>query len=150
MTTINKTKKNERNRLAIAGVQKHFTSPVVVGGVTRQPNDMVATFQGAIDATAATATAEEAFHTAVEKEQTAAVAADALYEDLEKTVLNQFKGQAGPIGDFGMVEKVRKPMSAATKAEAAAKRKATAAAKKAAKAAAAAPAPATPANPTKS
>ena len=142
--TINKTTRNDRNRLAIGGVQKHITAPVVLDGVTRQPTEVVSILQDAITKVAATATAEGAFHEAVAAEHAATDLADAVFEALRGVVLNQFKGQPTILADFGVTEPVVKPRTAAQKAEAAAKRKATLAADKAAKAATATPAPATP------
>jgi hypothetical protein len=144
MKTTNKTARNDRNRLAIAGVQKHITTAVVLDGVTRQPTEVVGILQDPITKGAATATAEGAFHEAVAAEKAATTLADAVFEALKEVVLNQFKGQPTILSDFGLTEPVRKEPTAATKAAAAAKRKATLAAKKAAKAATATPAPATP------
>jgi hypothetical protein len=150
MTTRSKSSRNERNRQAIVGVQKHVTSAIVLDGVTRQPADVVSILQDAITKTDATTAAEGAFHQAVAAEKTATALAEQTFEALKGVVLNLYTGQPTVLADFGISEPVRKVPTAATKAEAAAKRKATAAAKKAAEAAEAAPAPATPATPPKS
>ncbi len=150
MTNNAKSNRNDRNRQAIAGVQKHITAPIVLDGVSRQPTEVTGILQDAITKVDASTAAEATYHEAVAAEKTATATADALYIALKREVLNLYKGQPTVLGDFGITEPVRKVPSAATKAAAAAKRRADAAAKKAAKAAAAAPAPATPATPPKS
>jgi hypothetical protein len=142
--TTSKTSRNDRNRQAIAGVQKHITSTVVLDGVSYPPAQVVSVLQDAITKTDATAAAEGAYHQAVAAEDAATTLADSVFEALKGVVLNQFKGQPTVLSDFGLTEPVRKEPSAATKAAAAAKRKATLAAKKAAKAATATREPATP------
>ena len=139
-----KSTRNERNRLAAAGVQKHITAPIVLDGATRQPSEVVSILLDPITKADATTVAEGSYHQAVAAEKASTALANAVYEDLKKTVLIQFKGQTTVLADFGIEEKAPKVPTTATKAEAAAKRKAKAQAKKAAEAAAASPTPATP------
>jgi hypothetical protein len=144
MAKTNKTDREVRNRQAIAGVQKHITSPIVVGGVSRTPAEVVAILQDPITKSDLTAAAEGTFHAAVATEKASVVASDVVYEDLKAVVLTLFKGQPATLLDFGITVKVRKEPSAAAKAAAAAKRKAKAEAKKAAATPAAAPTPVAP------
>jgi len=139
-----KSTRNERNRLAAAGVQKHITTPLVLDGATRQPTEVVSILQDPIAKADATTVAEGAYHQAVAAEKASTALANAVYDDLKQTVLIQFKGQPTILADFGVEETTPKVPTTAAKAEAAAKRKAKAEAKKAAEAAAASPAPATP------
>ena len=118
MTTRSKSSRNERNRQAIVGVQKHVTSAIVLDGVTRQPADVVSILQDAITKTDATTAAEGAFHQAVAAEKTATALAEQTFEALKGVVLNLYTGQPTVLADFGISEPVRKVPTAATKAEA--------------------------------
>jgi hypothetical protein len=145
MKKTSKSIRNERNRQAAAGVSKHLTASIVLDGESYTPAELVTVLTDPTSKADATATAQGAFHAAVAAEQASATKAEAVYEALEKAVINLFKGQAAVLADFGVTEPARKPRTAAEKAAAAAKAKATRAQHKAALAAA--PAPTSPATP---
>jgi len=139
MKNTSKSSRNDRNRQASVGVQKHITSAIVLGGVSYAPATMVSVLTDPVAKASATATALGAYHEAVVEEQASVKAADVLYEELRKEALNLFKGQPTVLADFGITVPAPKVRTAEQKAAAAAKAKATRAAKKAALAAVAAP-----------
>jgi hypothetical protein len=149
MKKASKSSRNDRNRQAATGVQKHITSAVILGGVSYAPTEVVTILEDPISKADATTVASGAYHQAVATEKASVATADAVFEELRKEALIRFKGQPTVLADFGLTEPVRKVPTAATKAAAAAKRKAKQEAKKAAAQAAAAP-PAAPATTTKS
>jgi len=158
---MNKADKTNRNRLMIAGVEKHYgaSSTILVDGVATKQKDVIAALQAPIDAGDATTAAEAAFHKAVADEQAADAAADTMYQGLKSYFLSIYAKQPQVLADYGLAPVARKKPTAATKAAAAVKAQATRAARgtkgkqqrKAVKApAAATPAPATPVPTTKS
>jgi hypothetical protein len=147
MTTSDrsKTKKNERNRKMIGGLNKNYkpTDIIPVDGIPKVQSDIVKSLEGQIDAADKTAAAETAHHEAVVAEKVADEAGDATFAGLKKYFGSVYASAPATMGDFGLEPpKKPRPLTAEQKAAAAAKRKATRAAKKAAAAAAAAPAPA--------
>lgn len=132
MTKMNRETRNERNRQMASGVLKHFTSPIVLNGVSHTPAETAAILTDPVAKTDATIAAEGAFHQAVTAEKTSTATANAAFLSVKGQVLNLYKGQPTVLADFGIAEHVRKVTTAAEKAAAAAKRKARAAAKKAA------------------
>lgn len=125
MTHIKKSTRNDRNRQAAAGVQKHITQATVLDGKSFTPAELEKVLTDPIQKADATTAAEAAFHQAVNDEKASVTLADAAFEALRKVVLNQFKGQPTVLSDFGVAEPVRKPRTAAKKAEAVAKAEAT-------------------------
>src|SRR6185312_17012292 len=63
----NRTNRAEKNRNAIAGIQKHLsTNPtVILDGVAYAPAEVIATLQKAVDTADAIAASKAAFHKAV-------------------------------------------------------------------------------------
>ena len=114
-------------RQAIAGTQKHFANAptIALDGMPTAPKDVIATFQGAIDAIDATAVAEKAFHDAVAAEHAALVKGRATLAALKRTVNVVLGGAEGTQGDFGFTTTKRQVPKAAVKAAAVAKRKET-------------------------
>jgi hypothetical protein len=146
----NKNKTINDNRLAIAGVQKHFASTpaLLLDGTTMTPKDVIATLQAAIDTIDRSTTAEKAFHDAVAAQNAAIAQGNATLSALKMLVKNQLGSTQG---DFGFTTPTRQTPSEATKAAAVAKRAATRAARhtagkrqKATVKGVVAPAPATP------
>jgi hypothetical protein len=146
MKNTSKSDRNDRNRQASAGVQKHLSAAIVLGGASYAPTQLVTILTDPIGKADATTAAAGVYHQTVAAEDASVKTADAVYELLRKEVLNLFRGQPTVLADFGITEPAPKPRTAASKAAAAAKAKATRAAHKAAKAAAV-PAPAEPAAP---
>jgi hypothetical protein len=120
----NKDKTINKNRQAIAGVQKHFASTpsVVLDGTPTTPKDVIATLQAAIDATDAAASAEKAFHDAVAVQHAAIAKGNALHKALKMLVTNQLGSAESIFGDFGFSTPKRRVPTEATKAAAVAKR----------------------------
>src|SRR5258708_8978428 len=130
MNTHNKTTRDKtinKNRQAIAGVQKHLANipTLALGGTPTTPTDVIATLQGAIDAIDAAAAAEKVFHDAVAAQHAAIVKGNALLKVLKMLVHNQLGSTEGVLGDFGFTSPKRQTPNEATKAAAVAKRAAT-------------------------
>jgi hypothetical protein len=126
-TVMNKATKNDRNRIMIAGVQKHYgpNDTVLVAGVATPQPSVVATLQAPIDAGDKTAAAEATFHKAVADEAALVAAADTLFLALKTHFLDVYKKAPDTLKDYGLTPIVRRQPSAATKMAAAAKAKAT-------------------------
>jgi hypothetical protein len=124
-TTINK------NRQAIAGVEKHFgsTQTIVLDGSPTTPKDVIATLRAAIDAIDAAAAAEKAFHDATAAQHAAIAKGNAVLVALRPLVKNQLGSAEGILGDFGFQAPKRQVPDEVTKAAAVAKRAATRAAR---------------------
>jgi hypothetical protein len=124
---MNKGNKANRNRLMIAGVQKHYgpKDTVLVDGVPTPQPDVVSTLQAAVDADDKTASAEAAYHKTVADGQAASTKADALFLSLKDYFLVIYKKDPTTLKDYGLAPVVKRTPSAATKAAAAAKQKAT-------------------------
>jgi hypothetical protein len=128
---INRDKSINNNRQAIAGVQKHFSSTptLAIDGTSMAPNDVIATFQAAIDATDAATSAEKAFHDAVAAKKAALAKSNVHLRALKTLVQNQLGSSQEALGDFGFSSPSRQAPDEATKAAAVAKRAATRAAR---------------------
>jgi hypothetical protein len=140
----------EKYRVMIAGVQTNVGTSATIpvrGVVTTQPS-IVAALQGYVDAADAVAAARFAWEEAVAKQDAASATANATYLAVKAYAIPAFGNKPTTLGTFGLQVPQRTPMSAATKAAAAAKRRATMQARKAALAAVGATAQAaTPATP---
>ena len=148
---MNKAEKTNRNRLMIAGVQKHYgpDDTILVDGVPTKQTVVVARLQAPIGAGDVTATAEAAYHKAVADELAADTAADDTYQGLKSYFLSVLKKTPEVLADYGLSLVVKQVPTAEVKAAAAAKRKATMAARgtdkgKRQRAAIKAPTPTTP------
>jgi hypothetical protein len=149
---INKDKTINKNRQAIAGMRKHFAGipSIVLGGTPTTPADVIATFQGAIDAVDTARAAEKSFHDAVALQHAAIAKANALLKALKMLVDNQLGSSEAILGDFGFTRPTRRVPKEEAKAAAVAKRAATRAARhtmgkrQKAKVTGAQPAPVTP------
>ena len=128
---IAKPTRSDRNRTMIAGMQKHLsgTPTIILDGQPFTLAAAIKSLQDEIDAAGETLVAEGAFHKAVAAEQATVTVGEPVYRALKAFVLNQYKGQADVLGDFGVTVVVRRVPTAATKAAAAAKAKATRAAR---------------------
>jgi len=128
----NKPTNIDKNRQAIAGIQKHFANvpTLLLDGVQTPTQSVVAALQAAIDAIDVTRAAETARHTAVAAEQAAKAKAAALRAALKILVFNQLGATTDAVTDFGFAKpkKARTP-TVAVKAEAVAKRATTRAAR---------------------
>jgi hypothetical protein len=127
----NKTARSDRNRKAIAGVQKHWSSlaSIVLDGVTYTPATLVKTLQTDVDAADATAAAAAVFHKAVAKEKDTRTTANAVFHGLKTLALSQYKGSPDILADFGLTPPSRQIPAADTVAGAVQKRAATRAAR---------------------
>ncbi|HEY8038287.1 MAG TPA: hypothetical protein VIF15_00765 [Polyangiaceae bacterium] len=123
----NKPNTINRNRQAIAGIQKHFaTAPtIVLDGKPTKPADAIAILQTAIDATDGTTAADTALHTAVAAEKAAVAGANAVRKALKTLVFNAFGPAADAVTDFGFTKPKKATPTVAVKAGAVAKRAAT-------------------------
>jgi hypothetical protein len=130
-TVMNKAEKANRNRLMIAGVQKHYgaNDTILVDGVPTKQTDIVARLQAPVAAADSTATSEAAFHKAVADEKAANATADATFQGLKSYFLSIYATSTETLADYGLSAVVKKEPSAATKAAAVAKREATRAAR---------------------
>jgi hypothetical protein len=126
-----KADRSDRNRKAIAGVQKHYasTQAIILDGVSYTPANIEKALQGSIDAADATTAAGAVFHKAVADEKSANVMADTVYRGLVAFVTGQFKTSPNTLADFGIVPLTRQTPAAATVASAVVKRAATRAAR---------------------
>lgn len=124
---MNKATVTDRDRQAIAGIQKHYANapPMTLDGVSYTMAAIKKVLQGQIDAAPATAAAKAAYRQAVVAEQAASAEANALYRALKVRVLNDFKNANDVLGDFGMLPQQKQVPSAATVAEAVQKRAST-------------------------
>ncbi|HEY4012235.1 MAG TPA: hypothetical protein VGM06_02770 [Polyangiaceae bacterium] len=128
---INRDTSINNNRQAIAGVQKHFSSTPTLSldGTSMTPNDVIATFQAAIDAADAATAAEKTFHDAVAAKRAAFVKSNVHLRALKTLVQNQLGSSHETLGDFGFSNPIRQVPDEDTKAAAVAKRAATRAAR---------------------
>lgn len=124
---MNKGNKANRNRLMIAGVQKHYgpKDTVLVDGVPTPQPQVVATLQAAVDADDKTASSEAAFHKAVSDGRDANAKGDALFLSLKEYFLVIHKKDPETLKDYGLARVVKRKPSAVTKAAAAEKQRAT-------------------------
>ncbi|MGH7296312.1 MAG: hypothetical protein ACRELB_15335 [Polyangiaceae bacterium] len=152
MTKKNNTKESRiaQYREMITGVQANVgtTATIPVRGVATTRPAVVAALQGYVDAAGAVEAARAALEEAVARQDQAEVTANVTYLAVKAYATATFGDKPTTLSTFGLQVPVRTPMSAATKAAAAAKRKATLQARKAALAAVGATAQAeTPATP---
>jgi len=131
MSTRSRITRSEKNRNAIAGIQKHLSKnpTVILDGVALAPADIIATLQNATDTADAVSAPKAAFHKAVADAKTAATASDALHLALKTYVVSQFKTAPAVLADFGFAPPRRRAPDVSTKAGAIAKSAATRAAR---------------------
>jgi hypothetical protein len=124
---MNKGNKANRNRLMIAGVQKHYgpKDTVLVDGVPTPQPQVVATLQAAVDADDKTASSETAFHKAVSDGRAANAEGDAMFLSLKEYFLVIHKKDPQTLKDYGLSLVVKHKPSTLTKAAATEKQKAT-------------------------
>jgi hypothetical protein len=110
-----------------AGIDKHLTAGVTLGGVTYTAVSLKAVFALAITAMTAAEALRKQWMDAVATAHTAEATANALYELLRNYVISQYGKTANAVlGDFGMpVPQPKGPKTAKVKASAAAKSAAT-------------------------
>jgi hypothetical protein len=111
----------------IAGMQKRLSAfpSIVLDGQTFTLTALVKVLADEMDAASATLVAEGAFHKAVAAEKAAVAAGEPVFRALRAFVLNQFKGQADVLADFGITVVARQKPNAETQAAAVQKRQAT-------------------------
>ena len=126
---MNKSKSTviDRDRKAIAGVQKHYGSAptIVLDGIAVAPTAVVKVFQDQINAADATAAAKTAYELAVAAEKAAMDKANGMFLALKARAFSDFKTSPDTLVDFGLALPKRTPPSPATKAAAADKLRAT-------------------------
>jgi hypothetical protein len=117
---MNKANVIDRDRQAIAGIQKHYANvpSMTLDGVSYTMAQIEQVLQDQVDAAPVTTAAKAAFRQAVLAEQSVSAKANALYRALRSRVLNDFKNNASALGDFGMLPVQRQIPTVATKAEA--------------------------------
>jgi hypothetical protein len=117
----------DRDRKAIAGIQKHYGSApeIVLHGESFAPADVMKILQDQIDGADAVAAAKAAFHRAVAAQHAADAEANALFLALKTRVMSDFKNRAEVLAEMGMSLPQKRTPDVATMAEAAAKRAAT-------------------------
>jgi hypothetical protein len=127
LATENKPSVLTRFTRVQAGIDKHITGNVTLGGVAYPPGGLKAVFAAAITAINAAEALRKQWTDAVLAAHQAQALAETLYELLRNFVIAQFGKQANAVlGDFGMpVPKPKAPRTAAEKAASAAKSKAT-------------------------
>ncbi len=110
-----------------AGIDKHISGTVTLGGVIYKPGALKAVFAAAITAINAAEALRKQWTDGVLAAHQAQALAEALYELVYNFVIAQFGKQANAIlGDFGMpVPKAKAPRTAEQKAASAAKAQAT-------------------------
>jgi hypothetical protein len=123
----NKSNTIDRNRKAIAGIQKHYANApaIVLDGVSYKPAEIEKILQDRIDRADATSAAKVTFHEAVAAERAANAKANAVFKALRTRVLSDFKSSAETLGEFGIVLRPKRELTVEQKVEAAAKREAT-------------------------
>jgi hypothetical protein len=123
----NRDKTINRNRQAIAGIQKHFgnTPTLALGGTPTAPKDVIATLQAAMASIDAAVAAEKAFHEATAAQHAAIAKGNTVLDSLKTLVLSQLGSGDGVLGDFGFSNPKRQASTEATKAAAVVKRAAT-------------------------
>jgi hypothetical protein len=123
----NKSNTIDRNRKAIAGIQKHYANiaTIVLDGVSYKPAEVEKILQDRIDLADATSAAKVTFHQAVAAERAASAKANAVYKALKARVFSDFKSSAETLGEFGLALYHRRALTPEQKVEAAAKRDAT-------------------------
>lgn len=120
-----------RNLKAIAGVQKYLSSigPLMFGGASYAPADLVKLFQEQIDDADASDTATAARHAAVQAQRTTNAKVNPLYLELRAFVESRYGNDVTVLTDFGFLPKKPK-VKPAVKVEAAVKAQATRAARR--------------------
>ncbi len=110
-----------------AGIDKHLTAGVTLGGVAYTAVSLKAVFALAITAIAAAEALRKQWMDAVASAHTAEATANAVYELLRNYVISQYGKTANAVlGDFGMpVPKPKGTVSSAAKADSVAKGAAT-------------------------
>ena len=119
----------------LAGITKHVTTAIFLGGASTTQAALAAIFQAAIQAQADLDAAHAALSARVQAHKAALAAAATAEELLHKWAEGAFGPTSIVLSDFGFVPAVAVDKTAAVKAASAAKGKATRAAKKAALAA---------------
>jgi hypothetical protein len=110
----------------VAGIKKHLTGKMTVGGVAYTPVSLAAVFLAAIKAIQTADSSHTQWLDDVEAMNKAVAQAEAVFKALKQFVLGQFGANKTVLGDFGLeAPKSTATASTATKAAAALKAKAT-------------------------
>jgi hypothetical protein len=126
--TNNKPTRKDRLRTLANGVQKHFTSPLVLLGQTLTPAQIVAMIQQDIAATDASIQAHDAWLEKVELEKASHQQLAPTLRALTSTVMAQFGDSpdaTSTLGDFGLSPRKVSKRTVAVKVQAAEKSLAT-------------------------
>jgi hypothetical protein len=123
----NKSNIIDRDRKAIAGIQKHYANApaLVLNGVSYTPAEVEKVLQDQIDTADATGAAKVGFHKAVAAERAAGTTANGVFLALKSKVFNDFKTNPDAVGDFGLALPARRQPSPDKVVEAVKKREAT-------------------------
>lgn len=110
----------------VAGIKKHLSGKVTVGGVAYTPVSLAAVFLAAIKAIQTADASHTQWLDDVEAMNKAVAQAEAVFKALKQFVLGQYGANKTVLGDFGIdAPKSTANVSTATKAAAALKAKAT-------------------------
>ncbi len=110
----------------VAGIKKHLSGKLTVGGVTYTPVTLAAVFTTALKAIQTADSSHTQWLDDVKAMDTALAQAEVVFKAFKKFVLGQFGENQTVLGDFGIeAPKSTANVSAATKAAAALKSKAT-------------------------
>jgi hypothetical protein len=126
MATPNKPTVTALFTSVVAGIKKHLTGKMMVGGVAYTPVSLAAVFLAAIQAIQAADASHAQWLDDVEAMNKAVAQAEAVFKALKQYFLGQFGANKTVLGDFGIdAPKSTATTSTATKAAAALKAKAT-------------------------
>jgi len=126
MSTINQESIITRNTNVNAGIDKHVTSNVMVGGMQYTPAQLKAVFQAQTAALQASVASHKEWLGDVAAAKAAGKAANAVYSDLVRYLVGLYgKAAIAVLNDFGMAPPKSASQTLATKTAAAAKRFAT-------------------------
>ena len=127
MANTNRPSKVARNASVMAGIDKHITGNVTIGGVPYTPATLKAVFSDESTAINTTEALHQQVADQVQVTKAATSKADGVYGLLRSYLIGQYGKQANAVlGDFGMKSpKTKGPQTLESKTAAAAKRKAT-------------------------
>ncbi len=131
MANTNRPTVKTRNANVIAGIDKHLTANVTIGGVPYTPANLKEVFQVQSTALDTSDMLHKQWQDQVQAAQTASAKANTVYQSLRAYLIGLYgTGSKAILNDFGMSPPRKTPLTAEAKAAAAVKSAATRAARR--------------------